>query len=241
MRNELIKIDPNTKAVSARELYVFLEIQSEFSHWIKRMFDYGFVENQDFNSVIFDEVRFEGNRQVKRQVHDYALTLDTAKEISMLQRNDKGKQARQYFIEVEKQLHRPQELSRKEMLLQMLQAEEEKEAMQQRIGELAPKADYCDKVLSSVSEITTSTIAKELGMSAQRMNSELYKRGVHFQNSDGVWVLYSKHADKGYTQTRTYVYLNHHKESVTKIYTVYTEKGRRFIHEQINQHELIPA
>lgn len=65
------------------------------------MFEYGFTENEDFTSVkSFTLV----NQGAKREIDDYALTLDTAKEISMLQRSDKGKQVRNYFIEAEKQL-----------------------------------------------------------------------------------------------------------------------------------------
>ena len=103
----LIKVEKNAngeQAVSARELHKFLEVETDFTDWCKRMFEYGFVENQDFNLLKFEEVRFEGKREVRRMITDYALTLDTAKEIAMLQRSEKGKQARQYFIDCEKQL-----------------------------------------------------------------------------------------------------------------------------------------
>ncbi|NGM63511.1 phage antirepressor protein [Sphingobacterium sp. SGG-5] len=82
--------------VSARELHGFLEAKERFSTWCNRMFKYGFVENTDYvGCKVF-------NTLANQELQDYALTLDTAKEISMLQRTEKGKQARQYFIEVEK-------------------------------------------------------------------------------------------------------------------------------------------
>ena len=105
MNNELIKItqDENgNSVVSGRDLHEFLEVQTKYTDWFKRMVDYGFTENVDF--VVFlknenDETAFGGVRKIK----DHALTLDMAKEISMIQRTEKGKQARQYFIEVEKE------------------------------------------------------------------------------------------------------------------------------------------
>lgn len=81
--------------VSARDLHVFLEIRTEFSHWILRMLEYGFIEGQDFSS-------FLSKSTGGRPKTDYFLTLDCAKEISMLQRSEKGKEARQYFIQIEK-------------------------------------------------------------------------------------------------------------------------------------------
>ncbi|TAE07006.1 MAG: hypothetical protein EAZ95_18785, partial [Bacteroidetes bacterium] len=105
---ELIKVSQDAEGqsvVSARDLYAFLEVKTEFPRWCERMFAYGFVENQDFNFVKFDDVRIEGGRTVKREIIDYALTISCAREISMVQRNDKGKQARQYFLECEKQLN----------------------------------------------------------------------------------------------------------------------------------------
>lgn len=103
MNNELIKItkdDNGNSVVSGRELHEFLEVQTKYTDWFKRMVDYGFAENVDF--VVFlknenDETAFGGVRKIK----DHALTLDMAKEISMIQRTEKGKQARQYFIAIE--------------------------------------------------------------------------------------------------------------------------------------------
>jgi phage anti-repressor protein len=102
--NDLIKVnyDSEEPAVSGRELHEFLEVDTEYRHWFPRMCEYGFVESVDYNSVIFDRVQMEGGREVTRKIEDHALTLDMAKEIAMIQRNDKGKQARQYFIAVEK-------------------------------------------------------------------------------------------------------------------------------------------
>jgi phage anti-repressor protein len=111
---EIIQITTDAygvQVVSARDLYAFLQVQTRFDKWIIRMFEYDFIENRDFNSVKIDQVAFEGNRQVKRQIIDYALTLDCAKEISMLQRTDRGKQARQYFIDCEKKLKETQNIA----------------------------------------------------------------------------------------------------------------------------------
>jgi anti-repressor protein len=108
--NQLIKITENNgnKAVSARELHQFLESRERFSKWAKRMFEYGFEKDIDYTPYQNVQVQLEGEREVNRTINDYALTLDTAKEISMLQRTDKGKQARRYFIEIEKKATAPQ-------------------------------------------------------------------------------------------------------------------------------------
>jgi len=100
---ELIKIRniEGKSLVSARELHLFLESTDRFNRWFDRQLKYGFDEGIDFTSVkSFTLV----NNGAKRELEDYALTLDTAKEISMIQRTNKGKEARQYFIECEKKL-----------------------------------------------------------------------------------------------------------------------------------------
>ena len=87
--------------ISARELHQFLEVKSHFKDWIKRRIDdYGFIENQDFEVSLIFEQNTKGGRPTK----EYILSMDMAKELSMLERSDKGKQARIYFIECEKRL-----------------------------------------------------------------------------------------------------------------------------------------
>ena len=96
--NELIKTTTNEQGeilVSGRELYEFLEVNSNYTTWFKRMCEYGFEEGIDF--IPFSEESTGG-----RPSQDHAIKIDMAKEISMIQRNEKGKEARQYFISVEK-------------------------------------------------------------------------------------------------------------------------------------------
>jgi len=100
--NELIKVQHNedgTVAVSGRELHEFLEIKTQYSTWFNNMKKYDLVENRDYVAVIKKIITAQGNES---SYIDHALTIETAKELAMIQRNDKGKQARRYFIEVEK-------------------------------------------------------------------------------------------------------------------------------------------
>ena len=103
--NELIPLQPQTingnavETVNAKELHEFLEVRSKFADWIKnRISEYDFTVNQDFTTV--SKNLENGGRSI-----DYYITLDMAKELSMVERNEKGKQARKYFIECEKKLN----------------------------------------------------------------------------------------------------------------------------------------
>ena len=100
------------------------------------------------------------------------------------------------------------------------------------ISEQAPKVEYANKVLAGTGCWTTTTIAKELGMSAVTLNSELHKRGIQYY-TDGHWVLYHKFQNQGYTKTRTYAYTDPEGNQRTSIQTVWTERGREFIHNLI--------
>ena len=88
--------------VSARELHTFLEVQTRFNDWIAaRINEYEFIENQDFVSFTENSAKPKGGRPSR----EYYITLDMAKELSMVERNDKGRQVRRYFIECEKKLN----------------------------------------------------------------------------------------------------------------------------------------
>ncbi|EFE5033428.1 TPA: antA/AntB antirepressor family protein [Escherichia coli] len=107
MTSQLIPVFNGTIAnetallVNARDLHTFLDVGKRFASWIvERIAEYGFVENKDF--MIISQVREKIGRG--RPAKDYHLTLDTAKELAMVERNEKGRQIRRYFIECEKKL-----------------------------------------------------------------------------------------------------------------------------------------
>ncbi|MDR0682033.1 MAG: phage antirepressor KilAC domain-containing protein [Dysgonamonadaceae bacterium] len=141
-------------------------------------------------------------------------------------------------------------LSRKDLALMVIQSEEENERLQgevqaqkqlaqmlegekehltTEVKQLAPKAEYTDKVLQSTSTYTATQIAKELGMSAIALGRKLHDAGIMFKQS-GQWMLYAKYQDKGYTSTRTHYYNHDDGTTGTKNETVWTERGRAFVH-----------
>lgn len=127
-------------------------------------------------------------------------------------------------------------------LATQLKTEREEKARFQQVAELqerelklqAPKAKYYDEVLTSKTSHSTTLIAKELGMTAQKLNKILKDNGVQYYQG-GVWVLYAKYQDKGFTTTRTSLYTDNQGVEHTSMLTVWTEKGREFIHSLIKQ------
>lgn len=103
--NEIITVnyDNEQPTVSARELHDFLEVGADFRHWFPRMCEYGFEEGKDFRTFLTES---SGGRPAQ----DAEITIDMAKELCMLQRNDKGKQARQYFLQLERDWNSPEKV-----------------------------------------------------------------------------------------------------------------------------------
>lgn len=112
--NELVKVttsENGEQLVSGRELHEYLEVKTQYTKWFDRMKEYGFVENVDFTSFSQKSLKPDGGRPEQ----DHALKLDMAKEISMIQRTEKGKRARQYFIAIEKKSNKSIESEIKRM------------------------------------------------------------------------------------------------------------------------------
>ncbi len=108
------------------------------------------------------------------------------------------------------------------------------EALASQVEEMAPKAEYCDEVLESVSCLTTTQIAKELEMSAIELNRWLCEQGIQYGQS-GQYMLYADYARRGFAQNRTHSYRDHEGELHTKTYLVWTERGREFIHLKLRK------
>lgn len=145
---ELIKVtyDNDRPVVSARELHDFLEVKTAYKDWFPRMCEYGFTEGQDYCSFLSDRV--DGLPGKPRQ--DAALTIDMAKEICMIQRSEKGKQARQYFIQIEKDWNSPEKVMARALdiahrELNTLKAANAELTVQNSI--MQPKADYFDELV----------------------------------------------------------------------------------------------
>lgn len=162
--NELIKIDNDNK-VSGRELHDFLEVGRDYTTWMKQMIGYGFNEHADFEVYTVSGENSTGGRPSV----DYAMTIDMAKEICMIQRTEKGKQARQYFIECEKRMKEMSVPHDSYMISDPVQralkwVEEEKVRQAQAIALEAakPKALFADAVASSSTSILVRDLAKVL-------------------------------------------------------------------------------
>lgn len=122
--------------------------------------------------------------------------------------------------------------------LQRLQmAESERDHYQAEVKILAPKATYTDTVLQSTSTYTMTQVAKEFGMSAHRFGNLLRERKVMFYQS-GQWLLTSKYQAKGYTKPRTHHYTARDGSTGTNTITVWTEKGRAFLHNKLGEEVL---
>lgn len=156
--NELFNVTTNGEklTLSARELHKELNIAGRFSRWFEQMSEYGFEENVDYTSVQnCTEVQNNGGIQV-RELQDYQITLDMAKEIAMLQRNEKGKEIRRKLIELEKAWNSPEKVMARALdiahkTIANLQIENE---------EMKPKAIFADAVATSDTSILIGDLAK---------------------------------------------------------------------------------
>ena len=159
--NELINIkttETGEPSVSGRELHEFLGVTTRYNDWFPRMVEYGFTEGKDFNLLKNEQVRFEGNREVTRELIDHLLTIDMAKEIAMIQRTDRGKQARQYFIQVEKDYNSPEKIMARALRI----AEKELSTLKLDVERMKPKEIFADSVAGSKHSILIGELAKIL-------------------------------------------------------------------------------
>lgn len=141
-------------AVMGRDLHEFLEIGTEYRKWFPRMTEYGFEENTDYQRVTQNCPTLGGIQSITNHV----LTIDMAKEISMIQRNEKGKQARQYFIAIEKAWNSPEMIMKRALQI----ADRKIIDLQQRVQLDKPKVIFADAVAASHTSILVGDLAKLL-------------------------------------------------------------------------------
>lgn len=216
-----IRVNGGQRVVSARELHAFLEVKTDFTDWCKRMFDFGFEEQKDFTSIL-------GKSTGGRPSVDYALTIDTAKEISMLQRSEKGKQARRYFIDCEKALIAavPALPSRKELAKMVLDLENENERLGIENAKMLPRSEFVDTVFATDGLIAMSQVAKVLKLDFGRntLFQMLREKGILFKSNNEPKQVY---VNKGYFELKEKLIkrTNHPDKVVLQTYVTQTGLG----------------
>lgn len=248
--NDLIKINYEAEqpTVSARELHEALGISKRFSAWFETNAQ-GFLDGADFTSVLSGtEVKNNGGVQI-RELQDYKISVDMAKHICLMSRTEKGKQIRQYFIDLEKAWNTPEQIMARALQFASKQIEslkgeckflgEQVVEQQKLISELEPKANYVDMILQSKSLVLMTQIAKDYGMSARKMNQILNDLKVQYK-AGGQWVLYSKYQNQGYVHSRTIDIVRSNGQADIKMQTEWTQKGRLFLYELLKKEGYMP-
>ena len=215
------------QTVNARELHDFLEVKSRFNDWINnRIRDFGFVENQDFVTVTKNLV----SGGIQKEIY---LSIDMAKELSMVERNEKGRQARQYFIEMEKVAKRQIQESRislpdftnpAESARAWAEEYEKRELAEQKLIEAQPKVEFVQRYVEAGTTKSLRETAKILKMPERAMIERLIGGGLLFRQS-GNLLPHQKCHVKGLFEVKTGTTEHGHNYTQTRV----TSKGVEWI------------
>ena len=186
--NELINVtlnDNHEPVVSGRQLHETLGVNSNYTTWFDRMTDYGFTENQDY--ILLSNFGNQTGRGGHNKV-DHVIKLDMAKEIAMIQRTERGKQVRQYFIQVEKDFNSPEKI----MARALLMADKKVHKLEAQIEADKPKVLFADAVSASHTSILVGDLAKLISQNgfkigANRLFSWLRDNGYLIKKRGASW------------------------------------------------------
>lgn len=227
--NELIKIsyeNAERPTVSGRELHEALEVKTAYKDWFPRMCEYGFTEGEDFNPLKNEQVRTEGNRQVSRELTDHQLTIPMAKEICMLQRSEKGKQFRQYFIRVEEAWNSPEMIMKRALEI----ANEKVKALQVSVSQLTvdkqimqPKADYFDELVDRNLLTGIRETTKELKVKQNTFVNFLLDKKYLYRDKKGKLMPYAKPMENGLFEVKEF---SNEKTGFSSTQVFITPKGK---------------
>ena len=184
--SDLIPIQDNdgVQAVMGRDLHKFLEVETPYHIWFPRMVEYGFSTGQDYTNKNFQ------NPSGGRPRTDHIITLDMAKEISMIQRTDKGKQARQYFIECERRYRSGEmsELDEAKLVQRALQVTyRQVQELTAANAEMQPKASYYDEFVAAEDLIQFRTLANQLNIKEKDLRELLIQKKWIYRMSGQRW------------------------------------------------------
>lgn len=232
--NEIININYSSDrpTVLGRELHDMLGVKTAYKDWFPRMCEYGFEEGTDFNPLKNEQVRTEGDRQVTRTVTDHQLTIPMAKEICMLQRTERGKECRQYFIRIEEEWNSPDAIMQRALQIANSRLEKlrgENLALQAANSDLTvknqvmqPKADYFDQLVDRNLLTNFRDTAKQLGIKPRTFTTWLVDHKYLYRDKSGKLNPYEA-KNKGLFEVKEFV---NEKTRFSSTQTLVTPKGR---------------
>ena len=225
MNNELIKInhDSDRPTVLGRDLHEMLEVKTDYKDWFPRMCEYGFIDGTDFSSFLSEST---GGRP--KQNHQ--ITIEMAKEISMLQRTDKGKEARQYFINLEKAWNTPELVMARALKL----ADVRIKSLETQIEEQKPLILFAETVTKSCDNILMRDMAKlccdqNINIGEKRLYKILRKEDILMSDNTP----YQSYIDRQYFVVKESTFTTPYGEKLNKT-TLVTPKGQIWIVGKLN-------
>ena len=262
---ELLPVNANSKsgAVNARDLHKMLGVGKHFGSWIKeRIEKYHFVENEDFEVFPENGKNLLGGRPKK----EYALSLDMAKMLCMVENNEMGMKIRKYFIEVEEKykaitFNIPKTFSEALLLAANQQIELEKQSgllnnVRLELAESEHKLKVCEDVVSKTEEdiqflksmfnykgdngVTVTIIANQYGMLAKEFNKLLNSLGI-IKKVSGKWMIAGKYIDKGYMVSVPYIKRAENGNVISRqVRYNWSQTGVRFLYQYLKERGVLP-
>lgn len=223
---EIVKVDFDSQTISARDLYESVGSTERFSSWFERQLQFGFEENTDYvGCKTF-------NTLAHQELQDYNLSIDMAKQICMIQKNEKAREIRQYLIDLEKAWNTPEQVLARALKM----ADRVISDKDRLIAEMKPKVEFFDAVADSKTAIAIGEVAKALGIKGIGRNNLfeiLRNKGVLMGNN----IPYQKYVDAGYFRVIEQKYTKPNGDTEISLKTLVYQKGVEYIRKRVMSEE----
>lgn len=247
--NELVPVNPGNiggvtvSLVSAKKLHAFLGVGRDFTTWIKgRISQYGFTAGVDFTVVENLSAPVSGSAKYRQQIaHDYLITIDMGKELAMVERNEKGREVRRYFINCERQAKAaaniPQTLP--EALRLAADLAEKASELENRLVAAAPKIDFADRVAEISKGISIQNYAKAVGLGPIKLFGWMRQQGILINGGQRHNLPMQRYIDSGYFAVRQSTYETN-GEVRASFTTMLTGKGEQWLTKKLIAGGVLP-
>ena len=233
-----VQVKNDRQLVSARDLHKGLGLKGRFSRWFKTNSEL-FTENEDFYKCTSSTVV---NNGAVRELDDYLLTIEMAKQLAMMARTEKSKLYREYFLDLERKWNSPEMVMHRALEFsnaRIKQLKLENKNLSIQLEESNKKADYLDVILGTPDALAISQIAADYGYGAVSFNRLLHKVGIQHR-VNGQWILYRAYMGKNYVTTKPFVYKDHKGNDRTSLSTYWTQAGRKLIYDVLKDNDILP-